>query len=79
MPEAFDKYVFCEEDKKCAEVLEIRCRRDLPNRNVTIITGNANASVENILAEMPGLKEPKKFWDFVFSIHFNCRPCIFKQ
>ena len=27
MPEAFDKYVFCEEDKKCAEVLEIRCRR----------------------------------------------------
>jgi three-Cys-motif partner protein len=53
MPEAFDKYVFCEEDNKCAEVLEMRCRRDFPNRKVTTITGNANASVDNILAEMP--------------------------
>lgn len=53
MPEAFDKYVFSEEDKKSAEVLEIRCRREFPNKKVTIITGNANASVDNILAEMP--------------------------
>ena len=43
MPEAYDKYIFCERDKICADALETRCRRDCPNRKVEIITGNANA------------------------------------
>ena len=79
MPEAFDKYVFCEEDNKCAEVLEMRCRRDFPNRKVTTITGNANASVDNILAEMPRPGRTQKVLGFFFSIHFKCRTCILKQ
>ena len=46
MPEAFDKYIFCEEDNNYAEALETqRCRRDFPERKVKIITGNANSTV----------------------------------
>jgi hypothetical protein len=45
MPEAYDKYIFCEQDKNYAEALETRCRRDFANRKVKTINGNANASV----------------------------------
>src|SRR5262245_1812991 len=53
MPEAYDKYIFCEQDKNYADALDTRCRRDCPNRNVKIITENANASVESIIGEVP--------------------------
>ena len=78
MPEAFDKYIFCEGDKNFAEALETRCRRDFPNRNVKIITGNANASVDNIIAEMPRPGRNQKVLGFCFidpfqmqNLHFS--------
>jgi three-Cys-motif partner protein len=66
MPEAFDKYVFCEGDKNFAEALETRCRRDFPNRKVVIIPGDANASTENIIAEMPRPGRSQKVLGFCF-------------
>jgi three-Cys-motif partner protein len=66
MPEKFDKYIFCEEDKKFAEALETRCRRDFPNKDVRVFTGNANASVENIIAEMPRPGKSHKVLGFCF-------------
>jgi three-Cys-motif partner protein len=78
MPEAFDKYVFCEEDNKCAEVLEIRCRTDFPNRKVTTITGNANASVDNILAEMPRPGRTQKVLGFCFLDPFQMQNLHFE-
>jgi len=78
MPEAFDKNIFCEGDKNFAEALETRCRRDFPNRNVKIITGNANASVDNIIAEMPRPGRNQKVLGFCFldpfqmqNLHFS--------
>lgn len=78
MPEAFDKYVFCEEDNKCAEVLELRCRREFPNRKVTTITGNANASVDNILAEMPRPGRTQKVLGFCFLDPFQMQNLHFE-
>lgn len=78
MPEGFDKYVFSEEDKKSAEVLEIRCRRDFPNRKVTIITGNANASADNILAEMPRPGRTQKVLGFCFLDPFQMQNLHFE-
>lgn len=78
MPEAYDKYIFCEQDKNYAGALEARCRRDFPNRNVKIITGNANTSVENIIAEMPRPERNRKVLGFCFldpfklqNLHFS--------
>jgi three-Cys-motif partner protein len=66
LPDAFDKYIFCEEDKKFAEALETRCRRDFPGRKLTVIKGNANASVDDIIAEMPRPGRNKKVLGFCF-------------
>jgi len=66
MPEAYDKYIFCEQDKNYAEALETRCRRDFLNRNVKIITGNANASLENIIAAIPQPGRSQKVLGFCF-------------
>lgn len=78
MPEAYDKYIFCEQDKNYAEALETRCRRHFPNRNVDVITGNANSSVENIIAEMPRPGRTQKVLGFCFldpfqmqNLHFS--------
>jgi three-Cys-motif partner protein len=65
-PEAFDKYIFCESEKNFAETLDTRCRRDFPNRTVNVITGNANASVDNIIAEMPRPGRNHKVLGFCF-------------
>lgn len=78
MPEVFDKYIFCEGDKNCAEALETRCRRDFPDRKVKVITGNANVSVYNIIAEMPRPGKNQKVLGFCFldpfqmqNLHFS--------
>jgi three-Cys-motif partner protein len=77
MPEAFDKYIFCEEDKSFAEALETRCRRDFPNRNVKIITENANTSIDNIIAEMPRPGRNRKVLGFCFLDPFRMQNLYF--
>jgi three-Cys-motif partner protein len=78
MPEAYDKYIFCEQDKKCAEALKTRCRRDFPNRDAKIVIKNANASVDKIIVEMPRPGWNQKVLGFCFldpfqlqNLHFS--------
>lgn len=78
MPEPYDKYIFCEQEKIYADALETRCQRDFAKRNVKVITGNANASTESIIAAMPRPGK-KKVLGSVFSTHFKCRICVFRQ
>jgi three-Cys-motif partner protein len=66
MPEAFDKYIFCEGNKNNSEVLEKKCRQNFPDRNVTVISGDANALVERIIAEMPRHGKNRKVLGFCF-------------
>jgi three-Cys-motif partner protein len=78
MREAYDKYIFCEQAKNYADALATRCRRDCPNRNMKIIIGNANASVESIIGEMPRPGRKQKVLGFCFldpfqlqNLHFS--------
>lgn len=71
MAEAFDKYIFCEENKHYAEALDKRCRREFPNRRVKIIAENANASVTSIIAEMPRPGTNQKVLGFCFLDPFH--------
>ena len=53
MAEAFQKYIFCESNKDYVEALAKRCGRDFPDRNVTIIPGDANGKTTEIIEEIP--------------------------
>ena len=66
MPQAFDKYIFCEGDNNYAVALETRCRRDFPERKLKIITGNANTAVSTIIAQMPRPARNQKVLGFCF-------------
>lgn len=75
--EAYDKYIFCEQNIDFAEALEARCRRDFPDRNVKIISGNANTSVDKIIAEMPRPGKTRKVLGFCFVDPFQLQNLSF--
>jgi three-Cys-motif partner protein len=77
MPEAFDRYIFCEGDENYADALETRWRREFPNRKVKIITGNANASVSNIIAQIPRPGKNRKVLGFCFLDPFRMQNLYF--
>jgi three-Cys-motif partner protein len=78
IPEAFDKYIFCEENKNYAEALEKRCRREFPDKRAKIITGNANTSASDILAEMPRPGRNRKVLGFCFLDSFQMQNLSFE-
>jgi three-Cys-motif partner protein len=71
MAEAFNKYIFCEEIKDYAEALEKRCRTEFPTSTIQIIKGNANASVDNIIAAMPRPGKSQRVLGFCFLDPFH--------
>jgi three-Cys-motif partner protein len=77
MPEKFDKYIFCEGDKRFTEALETRCCRDFPNRRVVVIPGDANTAVEKIVAEMPRPGKSNKVLGFCFLDPFQMKNLYF--
>jgi len=78
MAETFQKYIFCESNKSYVDALAKRCRRDSPDRKVTIISGDANAKAADIVAEMPRPGRSQKVLGFCFldpfqmqNLHFS--------
>ena len=71
LSEEFDKYIFCDGNKNYIEALEVRSRRDFPNRKVAIIPGDANTSIESIVAEMPQPGRSRKVLGFCFLDPFH--------
>lgn len=53
LPDAFDRYIFCEADPRSIEALEVRVKRAAPSANVTFIEGDCNQRIDDILAEIP--------------------------
>jgi len=49
----FDKYIFCERNRKCITALEARVRREAPMANVAFISGDCNTQVDKIVSEIP--------------------------
>lgn len=66
MPEVFDKYIFCEGDRISAATLSKRCQREFPDRNISVVSGDANVLVERIIAEMPRPGRNHKVLGFCF-------------
>ncbi len=63
---SFDKYIFCEGVHDNVETLKKRCDRDFPMRYVTVVPGDANASVDKIIAVMPAIGRNQKVLGFCF-------------
>ncbi len=53
LPDAFDKYIFCEADPRSLKALEERVKRAAPSANVAFIEGDCNQRIDDILAEIP--------------------------
>lgn len=53
LPNRFDRYIFCEIDKKRIEVLEERVSRDFPSVDARYVCGDANDEIGSIIDEMP--------------------------
>jgi len=77
--EPYDKYIFCEQNTDFAKALEARCQRDFPERNVKIITGNTNASVEKLIATMPRPGKTQKVLGFCFLDPFQMQNLRFSM
>jgi len=53
LKDPFDKYVFCEEDTKNCEALQLRTKRLAPNADVAYVRGDCNKQTRDLLAEIP--------------------------
>jgi len=53
VPDAFDKYIFCENDAGYLEALQARVHRYAPKANASYICGDCNEKIEEICAEIP--------------------------
>ena len=53
VPDPFDKYVFCEEDRGLLDALKVRVSRIRPGADVSYVAGNCDAKVEQILGHIP--------------------------
>ena len=66
MPEAFDKYIFCDGDGINADTLAKRCQREFADRKISVISGDANLLVERVIAGMPRPGKNHKVLGFCF-------------
>jgi three-Cys-motif partner protein len=53
LADKFNRYIFCEKDRRKCEALKQRVRRDFPGMEVHIVEGDANRKVAEILEKMP--------------------------
>jgi three-Cys-motif partner protein len=73
LPDPFDKYIFCDERNENSQALKDRCVRLYPDRKVTVLHGDANELVNEILSEMPQPRSDYKVLGFCFLDPFYMR------
>ena len=66
LKDPFDKYIFCEEDAKKREALQVRVRRHAPNADVTFVSGDCDANVSAIAAAIPKHSKANKVLSLCF-------------
>lgn len=81
VPYRFDKYVFCEENKRCINALKQRVRTQFSNVDVEFIHGDCNQKASDILAKIPDSNNKRIlslcFIDpFNIGIHFDTVKCL---
>jgi three-Cys-motif partner protein len=67
----FDRYIFCEQEVGRREALAERARRDFPSRSVTIIPGDVNEQIDEVIRALPPLGERALTFCFVDPYRFK--------
>ncbi|MDV2503287.1 MAG: three-Cys-motif partner protein TcmP [bacterium] len=77
VPDQYDKYIFCEKDKKRLDALKDRVNRvkeSNPNVNVTFFDGDCNEKIDEILSAIPKMQSVLSFCfldPYNIGIHFE--------
>jgi len=67
----FDKYIFCEENPECFAALRQRVAAHASDRDVTLIDGNCNDRIADIINAVPAPRAGFKVLSFCFVDPFN--------
>jgi three-Cys-motif partner protein len=73
----FDRYIFCERSAEKLSALEARVSRDYSAADVSFQPGDANESVEDILAKIPQHTKGFKVLSFCFVDPYNLKDLAF--
>lgn len=73
----FDRYIFCEKSAEKLSALEARVLRDYSAADVSFQPGDANESVEEILAKIPPHSKEYKVLSFCFVDPYNLKDLAF--
>ncbi|MBI2969049.1 MAG: three-Cys-motif partner protein TcmP [Bacteroidetes bacterium] len=73
----FTEYIFCEKENDLCNALRERVKRDFPNKKVTIIEGDCNEKIDEIISHLPKFSRNNTVLSFCFvdpfalNIHFT--------
>jgi len=62
----FDRYIFCEKERKKSEALRKRIKKDFSHLDTNVIYGDANKKVTEILGKMPAYRKDYHVLAFCF-------------
>ena len=78
IPNKFDKYIFCENDKEKVQALKARIGRDYSDSNVSFIEADVNKNIEEVISNIPRHHRGFKVLTFCFVDPFNVRNLNFQ-
>ena len=71
IPDKYDKYVFCEENRTLLEALRTRVSTDYPDADVSYVHGDCNRNLEEIISHIPKHSPARKVLTFCFVDPFS--------
>ncbi len=66
IPNPFTKYIFCEQDKARFEALKARVDRDFSHLDVTLINGDSNKCIDEVVKAIPKYNKTNTLLPFCF-------------
>lgn len=78
IPNKFDKYIFCENDKEKVQALKARVERDYPDSKVSFIEADVNKNIEGVISNIPRHYKGFKVLTFCFVDPFNVKNLNFQ-
>lgn len=78
IPNKFDKYIFCENDKEKMQALKARVERDYPDSNASFVEADVNKNIEDVISNIPRHHKGFKVLTFCFVDPFNVKNLNFQ-
>lgn len=72
-PDPFTDYLFVDRNPICASALDTRIARVAPTANYSVISGDVNASMDEVLAKLPMHSRAQKVLTFCFADPFDLK------